>query len=135
MFTNYFGVPQSVMRLGTWARLKPSEQSLYICLLHESERYSTRRIRRSDSELVQLSGGSSRAFRNARIKLKENGLIDYERGRGNVYVYMLCDPATGRPWPGDPKAKIAYLKKSERKGATSIADNQRSTPQGVPVSF
>lgn len=26
-------------------------------------------------------------------------------------MFRLCDPETGRPWPGDPKVRIPYKKK------------------------
>jgi hypothetical protein len=62
MFDRFFGVPQTVIRSGTWAAMKPTEQSLYIGLLHESERYRTREFLRTDEQLRQLIGLSSRSF-------------------------------------------------------------------------
>jgi replication initiation and membrane attachment protein DnaB len=110
----YFGVPQQVIRRGTWAKLKPSEQSLYICLLHDSERYSSRELRRTDAQMTELTGVSSRALCDARKKLQEHGLIQYRRSSGNVYVYAICNPETKLPWPGDPKVRAFYVKKGER---------------------
>ena len=111
MLDRYFGIPQHVIRSGLWARMKPSEWSLYVCLMHESERYSTREIQRTDVALCALAGVSSRAFCNARKKLQEYGLLICHRGRGNAYVYTVCDPQTGTPWPGDPKQKIPYRRR------------------------
>src|SRR5262249_18455774 len=111
MIQKFFSVPQSVLPSGTSAKLKPTAQRLYICLLHESERCCTRVLKRTDEQLSRLSGNSTRAFRDARIKLQECGLIRVARGLGNVYVYVICDPETSQPWPGDPKQRIPYVKK------------------------
>ena len=127
MFPQYFGVPQKVIRGGLWPKMKPSEQSLYVCLLHESERYSTRAFRRTDAQLRALSGVSPRAFCNARKKLQERGLISYNRGRGNVYNYVICDPETGRSWPGDSKRPVLYKKKGD-------ALNDGTLQRPVPVA-
>ena len=113
MLDKFFGVPQSVVRDGRWAKLTPSEQSFYVILLHESERYSTREIQRCDAQIRELSGVSSRALCNARKKLAELGLVAYRKQRGNLYIYDLCNPETGRPWPGSPKERVLYQKKGQ----------------------
>jgi hypothetical protein len=118
MFGRFFGVPQAVVRRGTWAQMKPTELSLYIVLLHESERYCTRELKRTDAQLGQLSGLSSRSFCNARKKLQERGLLLYKRSSGNIYIYTLCNLETGQPWPGDPTRPIVYIKKSKRNGVS-----------------
>jgi hypothetical protein len=114
MFDKFFGMPHYVVRSGIWAAMKPSEQSLYTCLCHDSERYRTRELQRTDAQICELAGLSSRACRDARIKLAERGLVRYKRGSGNVYVYTLCNPETSEPWSGDPKQQIRYIKKSDR---------------------
>jgi predicted DNA-binding transcriptional regulator len=146
MFDKFFGMPNSVIRSGTWAAMKPAEQSLYTCLLHDSERYRTRELQRTDAQICKLAGLSSRACRDARIKLHERGLVRYKRGNGNVYVYTLCNPETGEPWPGDPKQPIRYIKKVDRvtsedprsaSPSTNLAerDQPRRDIQGIPLSF
>ena len=111
MIERYFGIPQQVIRMGLWAQMKPSEQSLNVCLMHESERYSTRRLQKTDATLSKMAGLSPRAFCNARKKLQERKLVACKRSGGNIYEYTICNPETGLPWPGDPKARIHYLKK------------------------
>ncbi len=123
MFPKYFGVPHAVIRRGLWAEMKPSEQGLYIALMHESERYRSRELDRMDAKMCSLTGLSPRALRDARIKLQERGLVCCERRLGNVYRYTLCDPETGRPWPGDAKTIIRYRKKAD--------GNQESSPAGA----
>jgi hypothetical protein len=147
MFDKFFGMPHSVIRSGTWAAMKPAEQSLYTCLLHDSERYRTRELQRTHAQICKLAGLSSRACRDARIKLHERGLVRYKRGNGNVYVYTLCNPETGEPWPGDPKQPIRYVKKSDRASSADTSLGSADTNpaeshqplhrdiQGVPLSF
>ena len=122
---------------GIWARLKPREQNLYICLLHESERYRTRKLHRTDAELLRLGKISPRSLRDARIKLQEYGLVVCERGRGNVYAYTLCDPRTSMPWPGDPEEGDTLREKNgTRTRITSTAgdcqheENARNSAEG-----
>jgi replication initiation and membrane attachment protein DnaB len=111
--------------------MKPTERSLYVCLLHESERCSNRKLQRTDGRLLELVGGSSRSFRDARIKLQERGLIRYVRGRGNVYVYTLCDPETLEPWPGDSKVQIHYAKKSGNSPAPNAQSESVLSPSST----
>lgn len=147
MFDRYFGVPQSLVRLGTLGQMKPTEVSLYICLLYESERYCTPELQRTDAQLCELGRLSSRACRDARIKLQERGLVRCKRGRGNVYIYTLCNPETSEPWPGDHTHQVRYIKKSDRdsspvapvaRTSTTLPDRKQSAPEdyhGVPLSF
>lgn len=140
MFPKYFGMPHAVIRSGLWAKMKPSEQSLYVALMHDSERYRTRALERSDAQIRELAGLSSRALCDARKKLQERGLICCERGLGNVYRYAICNPETGQPWPGDPRKIVFYGKKG---GDLQVGtDNNpvvletvpKSPPSGVPVA-
>ena len=132
MFDRSFGMPQHVVRTGLWAKLKPSEQNLYVCLMHESERFSTRTIRRNDAALCRISGLSSRAFCNARKKLQEFRLIECHRGVGNIYVYTISNPETGIPWPGSPKERITYRRKVAQEHEKNIRpNNQSGTSEGT----
>ena len=141
MFPEFFGMPQSVIRTGLWARMRERERSLYTVLLHESERYCTRQFDRTDAQLSSIAGICPRSIREGRIKLQEFGLIIAKRGKGNVYTYTICNPDTHAPWPGDPKARIPYVKKL-RQGNTSNAKASYSNPvttgkpvPGMPLSF
>jgi hypothetical protein len=113
MLDRYFGVPQQVVRSGLWKKMKPGEKDLYIYLLEQSERYQTRELRRTDTEISQNVGVRPRTLCNARKKLQEHGLIRCLRGDGNKYRYTLCDPATGHPYPGNPKERIPYAKREK----------------------
>ena len=121
MFPKYFGVPHAVIRLGFWAQMSPKEQSLYTVLMHDSERYRTRELVRADADISQFAGISPRALCDARKKLQERGLVICERGKANVYRYILCDPETGRPWPGAPKEIVRYRKKDDSGGGISAS--------------
>lgn len=125
-------MPQAVIRDGLWARMRPGEQSLYIFLMHQSERYRTRVIAATDSQISQATGTASRTLCNARKKLQEHGLVQYRAGTGNKYVYTICDPSTRQPYPGDPRIPQRTGAKSEaRAGPETVA---HATAMPTPVS-
>ena len=143
MFKGFFGVPQFVIRSGLWARMKPSEQSLYIALCHDSERYCTRELRRSDAEMLKLTGLSSRTLCNARKRLPELGLAHYHLQPGGKHVYTLLNPQTGVPWPGAPDSSPFRAKKKSgpvssptqpesRDNETAEANSAQSTEPNGP---
>src|SRR5581483_1169551 len=117
MFEPFFGLPQQVMRTGMWAQLKPAQQGLYVAVLYASERRRSRSVSITDAEIGEWAGVRPRALRAARIKLKAIGLLDFGKGTGNVYTYVVCNPETGKPWPGDPRVRVRYTKKAERQTA------------------
>src|SRR5262249_28225449 len=106
-------------------RLKPAQLCTYIALLHESERYCSRELDRSDQQLTALTGVSARALRDARIKLQEHGLVQYEHRSGEKHRYVICDPATGRPYPFPPKEKIPYLRKAQKVSPALVSEQQK----------
>lgn len=127
----WFAVPQTVVRGGLWARMKPRERGLYIALLHESERFSTREFQRSDPNLSAVCGVSSRSLRDARIRLQEYGLIRFSPGRSG-YQYIICDPRTGKPFPGGAKDKKVPPREG---GRQNHPPSSPAEPVGTPLSF
>jgi len=123
MIPRFFGVHQAVMRTGLWARMRPGEQSLYVTLMHESERRSTRQFKLKDGDVGRIYGIAPRTLCNARKKLQELGLILYLSSSGNVYTYTICDPETGSPYPGEPNKRVPYIKKADHEvgGASFIS--------------
>lgn len=131
MIDSFFGIHPFVVRSGLWAKLKPGEVNLYVYLLAESERRCTRQLTVTDLE-VKLVGTASRTLCNARKKLQECGLIQYERGLGNRYKYIICNPKTGQPYPGDPRKPMVVPKRSGNQGmapATTTASPTTIAPQ------
>jgi hypothetical protein len=111
MIDKWFGIPQRLVRGGIWADMTPSEQGMYVWLLHESERYHSREFTRPDAQLCAAMGVSSRSVCDARKKIQERGLVICERATGNVYRYVICNPETRQPYPGDPKVRVDLPKK------------------------
>jgi hypothetical protein len=124
MLPQFFGVPQRLVRSGLLTRLKPAQLCLYVGLLHDSERYCTRELIRSDQQLTALTGVSPRSLRDARIKLQEHGLIQYQLHPGRRCTYVICDPLTGKPYPLDPKEKILYSRKTAKAPPVSVPDQR-----------
>jgi hypothetical protein len=102
----FFGVPQFLIRTGLYKKMRPSSRDLYLALLHESERYCTREIKRTDKQISELVGLSLRSIRNARTKLCEYHLVELKYEPGGAYTYILCDPKTGVPYAGDPRQPV-----------------------------
>ncbi|HEY6351480.1 MAG TPA: hypothetical protein VI636_18915 [Candidatus Angelobacter sp.] len=94
--------------------MKEGEIRLYLCLMHRSERYSSREVTITDDDVRKEVGAASRTLCNARKKLQELGLIQYRKVAGNKYVYVICNPATGKPYPEDPKKPIRYKKREKQ---------------------
>jgi hypothetical protein len=115
MIDRYFGTPQSFIRLGMLIPLSGAATKLYMVLWHDSERYQTREITRTTAELRDLMGGSRNSHAKARAELVRVGLIQAEPYGTEGFVFHLCNPETGKPWPEDPKMPVRY----RRKHATS----------------
>ncbi len=113
MIPEFFGIPREIVRLGKLTALRCVALKLYIALWHQSERYRTRALRCSTAELEKLTGCSRNALITARADLALAGLVQVELHGGQGFVFHLCDPSTGKPWPGDPKQRIIYVKKGE----------------------
>ena len=106
MIDSFFGVHPSLLRSGLWARMKPGEKDLYLYLMEESERCCTRVITATDPQVTRSVGTASRTLCNARKRLQEYGLIQYQSGHGNKYTYTICNPKTRQPYPGDPRVPM-----------------------------
>ena len=148
MIDRFFGVHPEVIRAGLLSRLREGEIRLYLALMERSEYLCTRELTLTDEQFRDLVKVAPRTSCNARKKLQEVGLIQYRRGGGNKYVYVICDPTTGKPYPGDPKVKIPYQKVNEthpsaapRKttapGGAIQSQDTKSSPKvhGLPLSF
>lgn len=140
MFSEFFGVPHGVVRSGKLHDLSGSAFKLYAALCYESERYRTREFTRKTGQLRALVGCSRNSHAKARAELIKAGLIEADEYGAEGFVYRLCDPKTGKPWPGDPRIPIQYQKKniSVEKGPMPITSHQRSTSianTGTEFSF
>jgi len=93
--------------------MRGSSLFLYLFLCRTSDRKSSLQFKANDKEISEQTGASPRALCDARRNLATLGLIHCERCPGGVYTYSLCDPETGRPFPGDPKTKAQYVKKEK----------------------
>jgi hypothetical protein len=111
MFERFFGVPQSVIRLGKLKELSGTAVKVYIALMHESERYRTRELTLTVAQLKELVGGSSNSHATARAQLVKAGLVQAESYGAEGFIFNLCNPDTGLPFPLHPREEIRYQKK------------------------
>jgi len=114
MIEPFFGIPQTAMRSGKLKRLSGCAVKVYLALNHESERFCTREVTLTLAKLRELVGGAPNSHIKARNELKRAGLVEFEECGAKGFKYRICDPATERPWPGDPKVRIRYQKKSTK---------------------
>jgi hypothetical protein len=112
MFNSFFGIPHSAIRSGIVKNLSGAAIRLYMALCHDSERYRTRELTRTVAELRELVGGSPGSHAKARDELVRAGLVQVEPFGQEGFVFQLCDPTTGEPWPVHPQERIAYTKKN-----------------------
>lgn len=106
MIDSFFGVHPCLVRSGMWRKMKPGEKDLCVYLMEQSERRCTREIAATDAQVTVAVGAASRTLCNARKTLQERRLIQYRSGQGNKYTYVICDPKTGQPYPGDPRVPL-----------------------------
>jgi len=96
--------------------MKPGQKDLYIYLMEESERCRTLEMKRTDAQIKQAVGVAGRTLCNARKKLQEFGLIQCKKGEGNKYRYIICEPVSKQPYPGDPKHPLTCAKRDRKIG-------------------
>jgi hypothetical protein len=108
----WWGGPPEFFELRRHVGISRGGILLFTFLYWMSDKRSSRRLVFEEDELAEMADISQRRLGDARKQLSERGLVLSERQRGGKYVYELCDIATGQPYPGDPKAKVAYKKKS-----------------------
>ena len=116
MIESFFGMHPHLLRSGLWRKLKPGEKDLYVYLMEESERCCTRQLTATDAQVRLIVGTASRTLCNARKKLKEHGLIQFKSGQGNRYTYVICNPKTSLPYPGDPRTPMVMPKRERPRG-------------------
>jgi hypothetical protein len=128
MIDSFFGVHPYLFRSGLWRKMKPGEKELYLYLMEESERCCTRQLTATDAQVRRVVGAASRTLCNARKKLKEHGLIHFKAGQGNRYTYVICNPRTSLPYPGDPRTPIVMPKRGRSSGTELSRDVVMPSP-------
>ena len=132
MIDSFFGVHPYLLRSGLWRDMKPGEKDLYLYLMEESERRCTREITATDAQVTVAVGTASRTLCNARKRLREYGLIHHKSGQGNKYTYVICNPRTGQPYPGEPRVPIVVSKRkgtAENDHPSTVSSIQRDQVQ------
>jgi len=134
MLDSFFGVHPWLLRYGRWAKMKPGEKDLYLFLMEESERRCTRELTATDAEITVAVGTASRTLCNARKRLQEYGLIRYKASHGNRYRYVICNPKTGKPYPGDPRQPLVVPKRKAQASLRTQHDEADSRPRSLVAS-
>ncbi len=88
---HFFTVPIALYDSGLVHRMRPSQVIRYVTLLRLANYLSTPEISIDLRSLEQMDGVSTRAARDAHIKLQEYGLIRV--AKANPFTYTLISPA------------------------------------------
>jgi hypothetical protein len=119
----YFGIPQGVVRDGKLKELSCVATKLLMALWYQSQRNSTRELVLKTSDLEAMVGGSRNSYAKARRELIAIGLVKAEPLGQEGFVYHLCNPDTGEPWPLDPRERPLYQKAGRPSLPTASASN------------
>jgi len=106
----WFGVPPELIAGEFFEKMSPSDLALCVVLYWWSDRKSSRSFEVKDVEMETRTRLSRRSLLDARKHLAALGIVTISRTLGG-HTYTLCDLKTGLPYPGDPKAKLNWLKK------------------------
>jgi hypothetical protein len=129
MLPRYSGFPPEIFECGLVPQMSDSAFRLYMFLCRTSDRKSSLQFTATDKEIGEQAGPSPRSLQGARANLTRIGLIACERVPGGIYAYSLCDVASGKPFPGDPKTRVRYVKKeSKDKVDTHLPPSPASLP-------
>lgn len=129
-FPRYSGFPIELLSRGHWAQMSGGAKGLYIVLCGASDRRSSRRFELKDEDVVKMAGVSRGTLKAGRKELSEMGMVVCDREPGGRFTFELCNPKTGRPFPGDPRAKVAY---EDDESSHAMADPAEETPTAPPV--
>lgn len=112
-------VPNRYFGSGIGQTIGPSASVLYFALCEHGNRNSANTFKASDRALASETNLSPRTIRNARIRLREYGLISFSRDPGESYTYELLRqemnwvPLVNRPRQSKmPRAMAASRGKS-----------------------
>lgn len=130
MIPYWYGKPREFYDSPSFINMSHATARLYDFLFWMSDRRSSRKFDVLDEDITERTTLAKRTLALARKDLTERRLIVCNRlPRG--YSYVICDPSTGEPFPGDPKAKVIPKKKPSN--AAPAPAPAAVTPSAVPT--
>ena len=137
MLPRFFGVPRNLICPALLDKLRPSALKLYLHVLERSEFFCSREIRLLDTDIRVAINVARRSLVRDRQQLSEFGLVQCVRPAvGQRYVYTLLDPDTKQPFPGDPKARIKYVRRPiSETSQPELVQKPEGIPDGLPLKF
>jgi len=115
-FDQWFGVHADLVNGGHLVKISHSAVRLYLVLCWKQDITNSRQFKLTDAEIRRRGHVSTRSLSAARKELRGAGIVRYERAKGGVYTYTLCDVKTGVPYPGEPTSKPERKPKREKQG-------------------
>jgi hypothetical protein len=135
MIPRFIGIPPEFYESPKCIDMSHATARFYGFIFWMSHHCSSLQFDVADKDIVKRTNLSPRTLADARKDLAERGLILYVRqGRGHRYV--ICDPSTGQPFPGNPKEQLIHPRKRAKPVAkTSQEESKPPVAQTTPQSI
>lgn len=128
----FLTVPHAVLELG----LKAAEVATYCALRYYADYGKDTGARVSDAKAAERAGTGERTFRAARARLRELGLVTWQRtGRSNIYLVHSVPPGKAprrQAAPAKPKPGRQELPIRTAPGAEQSGTDGRTERPGLP---
>jgi hypothetical protein len=133
MIPRYIGIPPEFYDSPKCIEMSHATARFYGFIFWMSHRCSSLQFDVADDDVVKRTKLSPRTLADARKDLAERGLILYIRQQRG-YRYIICDPSTGQPFPGDPKEQILHPRKRSKPVGKSAEESDKPpvTQQPTP---
>jgi hypothetical protein len=113
MIPRFIGIPPEFYDSPKCIEMSHATARFYGFLFWTSHRYSSLQFDVKDKEILNRTNLSLRTLADARKDLSQRGLILCVRQQQG-YRYVICDPNTGQPFPGDPKDQLLSPRKRDK---------------------
>jgi hypothetical protein len=131
MIPRYAGIPLEFYDSPKCIEMSHATARFYGFIFWMSHRCSSLQFDVADKDVVERTKLSPRTLADARKDLSERGLILYVRQQRG-YRYIICDPNTSQPFPGDPKEQLLHPRKRKPVEQSSEESDKPPTPKPAP---
>jgi hypothetical protein len=131
MIPRFIGIPPEFYESPKCIDMSHATARFYGFIFWMSHWCSSLQFDVADADIIKRTKLSPRTLADARKDLSERGLILYVRQqRGHRYV--ICDPSTGQPFPGDPKEQLIHPRK-RTKPVKKTSEEETKPPATQPT--
>jgi hypothetical protein len=132
MIPRYIGIPPEFYDSPKCIEMSHATARFYGFIFWMSHRCSSLQFDVADEDVVKRTTLSPRTLADARKDLSQRGLILCVRQQRG-YRYVICDPSTGQPFPGDPKAQLIHPRKRGKPVEQSAVESDKPPVPSAPL--